>query len=152
MYITTTDILDAVNCLLVEKWPERTVYVEACPVDFDRPSFWLRVVSHEQSDANRFLLRHKAQLQLTLYDELDDHYDAGWMRLSKETDEAMWLLSRTLEVGERRLRLSLKRLPRDPDQAHIQISAEWMSEMPDTGVQMPPVADDVELNTRVVMK
>ena len=88
MYITTTDILDAINLLLVQKWPERTVYVEACPVDFDRPAFWLRVLSHEQSDAGRFIQRHKALLQLTQYDALDDHYDASWARLSRETDEA----------------------------------------------------------------
>ena len=152
MYITTTDILDAINLLLVQKWPERTVYVEACPVDFDRPAFWLRVLSHEQSDAGRFIQRHKALLQLTQYDALDDHYDASWARLSRETDEAMYLLSPTLEVGERRLRLALNRLPRDPDQAHIQIGAEWMSEMPGADKQTAPVADSYELNVRGVFK
>ncbi len=40
--MTKTDILDAINRLLVEQWPTRTVYVDVCPVDFERPSFgWL---------------------------------------------------------------------------------------------------------------
>lgn len=39
----TTEILNAINDRLLERWPDRTVYVDVCPVDFDRPSFWLAV-------------------------------------------------------------------------------------------------------------
>lgn len=39
----TTEILNAINDRLLERWPDRTVYVDVCPVDFDRPSFWLTV-------------------------------------------------------------------------------------------------------------
>lgn len=150
--IMTTDILDAVNLRLLEKWPERTVYAEACPVDFDRPSFWLQVQSHDQVDAGRFLLRHTAVILLTLFDELDDHYEANWQRLSRETDEAMCLLSSPLEVGTRHIKLGLKRLPRDPDRAQLQMTAVWMDEMPGTDGNDVPVADSVELDARVVLK
>lgn len=149
---TTTDILDAVNLRLLKKWPQRTVYVEACPLDFDRPSFWLQVQSHDQVDAGRFILRHTAVILLTLFDALDEHYEANWQRLSRDTDEVMWLLSPPLEVGARRIRLSLKRLPRDPDRAQLQLTAVWMDTMPGTGGDNTPVADSYELNTRVVMK
>ena len=149
---TTTDILDAVNLRLLELWPERTVYVEACPVDFDRPSCWLQVQSHDQADAGRFLLRHTAVILLTLFDELDDHYEAHWQRLSRETDEAMCLLTPPIEVGDRRIRLGLKRLPREPDRAMLQLTATWMDTMPGTGGSDTPAADSVEVNARVVMK
>ena len=150
--VMTTDILDAVNLRLLEQWPQRTVYVEACPVDFDRPSFWLQVQSHDQADAGKFALRHTAVILLTLFDELDDHYEANWQRLSRETDEAMCLLSPPLEVGTRRIKLSLKRLPRDPDRAQLQMTAVWMDNMPGTSGSNTPVADSVELNARVIMK
>ena len=149
---TTTGILDAVNLRLLELWPERTVYVEACPVDFDRPSSWLQVQSHDQVDAGRFLLRHTAVILLTLFDELDDHYEAQWQRLSRETDEAMCLLTPPLEVGARLIRLGIKRLPREPDRAVLQLTAVWMDEMPGAGGSDAPVADSVEVNARVVMK
>lgn len=86
--MTKTDILDAINRLLVEQWPTRTVYVDVCPVDFERPSFWLAVEKDDQTDANRVLIRHDLQLRLTLYDQLDEHYEASWYRLSQETDTA----------------------------------------------------------------
>lgn len=40
--MNSTEILDAVNARLLEKWPERTVYINVCPEDYERPSFWSR--------------------------------------------------------------------------------------------------------------
>ena len=65
--MTKTEILDAINLLLVSKWPDRTVYVDVCPVDFNRPSFWLTVEKYDLTDGNRFLIRHDLQIRLTLY-------------------------------------------------------------------------------------
>ena len=49
--MTKTDIIDAINLVLIGKWKDRTVYVDVCPVDFDRPSFWLTVERDEVTDA-----------------------------------------------------------------------------------------------------
>ena len=68
--MTKTEILDAINLLLVSKWPDRTVYVDVCPLDFNRPSFWLTVEKYDLTDGNRFLIRHDLQIRLTLYDAL----------------------------------------------------------------------------------
>lgn len=141
--MTKTEILDAINRLLVGKWPTRTVYVDVCPVDFERPSFWLAVEKHDLADANRFLIKNDLQLRLTIYDELDDHYEASWYRLSQETDDATALLSQVLTVGQRHLKLQLKVLPRDPDRAYIQINTSWMDNRPglDTGAETPAASD-----------
>ena len=141
--MNTTEILDAINARLVEKWPNRTVYVDVCPVDFERPSFWLAVEKHDQTDANRFLLRNDLQLRLTLYDEMEEHYEASWYRLSQEADTALSLLSQVLTVGQRHLKLQLKALPRDPDRAYIQINTSWMDNRPglETGAEAPPASD-----------
>lgn len=151
--MTKTDILDSINLLLVEKWPKRTVYVDVCPIDFDRPSFWLAVEKHDLTDANRFLIKHDLQLRLTLYDKRDDHYDASWYRLSQETDAVTDLLSRVLKVGERHLKLQLKVLPRDPDRAYVQINTSWMDNRPglDTGASTP-VASEYSLRVRDSIK
>ena len=151
--MTKTEILDAINLLLVERWPKRTVYVDVCPIDFERPSFWLAVEKHDLTDANRFLIRNDLQLRLTLFDELDDHYEASWYRLSQETDIVTDLLCRVLEVGERHLKLQLKVLPRDPDRAYVQINTSWMDNRPgmDTGASVP-AADDYSMRVRHSIK
>ena len=147
--MTKTEVLDSINRLLLTKWPDRTVYVDVCPVEFDRPSFWLAVQKHNMTDANRYLIKHDLQLKLTIYDQLDEHYEASWYRLSKETDEAAELLSQVLVVGKRHLKLGLKMLPRDPDRAYIQINTSWMDNRPgqDTGASAP-VADSYSLKVR----
>ena len=134
----TLDILDAINGKLVERWPERTVYVDVCPVDFDRPSFWLAVEQDEQTDANRFLVRHDIRLKLTIYDQLDEHYDASWYRLAGESDAVMELLTPVLRVGSRHLKLNLKALPREADRSFLQITASWMDDRPGRDDQPPP--------------
>lgn len=151
--MTKTEILDAINLLLVEKWPKRTVYVDVCPLDFDRPSFWLAVEKNDLTDANRFLIKHDLQLRLTIYDELDEHYEASWYRLSQETDTVTDLLSRVLKVGSRHLKLQLKVLPRDPDRAYIQINTSWMDDRPDMNTgESVPAATEYSLQVRHSIK
>lgn len=146
------DILDAINALLVKKWPDRTVYVDVCPIDFARPSFWLAVEQDTRTDANRFLIRHDLQLRLTVYDELDEHYDASWYRLAQETDQVLELLTPPLQVLGRHLKLTLKALPRDPDRAYVQINISWMDKRPESGGDTAPVADSYSLSVRADIK
>lgn len=148
----TTEILDAINALLVKKWPDRTVYVDVCPIDFARPSFWLAVEQDTRTDANRFLVRHDLQLRLTVYDELDEHYDASWYRLAQVTDEIMALLTPPLAVSDRCLKLTLKSLPRDPDRAYVQINISWMDKRLESGGDPAPVADSYSLSVRADIK
>ena len=124
--MTKTDILDAINRLLVERWPTRTVYVDVCPVDFERPSFWLAVEKHDLNDAARDLVRHDLTLRLTLYDRVDKAYEASWYRLSKETDTVVGLLLPPLAVGDRRVHLKLKELPREADRAFLRMETSWL--------------------------
>ena len=140
-----TDILDAINQVIVEKWPNRTFYIDVCPIDFERPSFWLAVEKHDITDANKFLIKNTLQLKLTIYDELDEHYEASWYRLSKETDAVMELLGLPLKVCGRHLKFSLKALPRDPDRASIQINVAWMDNRPSHTDNVPP-ADTYKLH------
>ena len=41
--MTLNDVVEAVNERLVLRWPDRTVYLDVCPVDFQRPGFWLQI-------------------------------------------------------------------------------------------------------------
>lgn len=157
--LKTTDILDTINERLVTRWPDRTVYVDVCPIDFDRPSFWLAVEKNDMTDANRFMVRRDLQVRLTLYDQLDEHYEASWYRLAGDVDNAKKLLMTPLAVSDsdtgrvRHLSLTLKALPRDPDRAYIQINTSWMDERPGIGEEKTtPVADSYEVRVRGTIK
>ena len=144
------DIVDAINTRLVEKWPNRTVYIDVCPVDFARPSFWLTVEKYEQSDANRFFVKREAQLKLTIFDEKDEYYEASWRRLFQDAEDAMALLTPPLKAAGRTVSLQIKALPRDPDAAYLQLTTSWLDNRPaaDTGTE-PPTAKTAQVRVEM---
>lgn len=144
------DIVDAINTRLVEKWPNRTVYIDVCPVDFARPSFWLTVEKYEQSDANRFFVKREAQLKLTIFDEKDEYYEASWRRLFQDAEAAMALLTPPLKAAGRTVSLQIKALPRDPDAAYLQLTTSWLDNRPaaDTGTE-PPTAKTAQVRVEM---
>ena len=148
--MTVLALLDAVNRRLVERWPDRTVYVDVCPVDFERPSFWLAVEEQRQEEANRFLLRRWARLRLTLYDQVDDHYDVSWRRLAEESGEAMALLTPPLRLEGRAITLRCKALPREADRAVLQLEAEWLEPRATGPAESAPAADQYHIRVETV--
>lgn len=143
--MTSKEILDGMNGLLVRQWPERTVYVDVCPVDFARPSFWLATEKDERRDAGRFLVRRELTVTLTIYDEKDEHYESSWYRLTEDTDLCAQLFSGLLEVGGRKLKMTAKGAPREPDRAYLTISTSWM-EPRDTGETRESTAEHYHLS------
>lgn len=133
------DLIDAINTRLVEKWPDRAVYIDVCPVDFSRPSFWLTVEQYTQTDANRLLVKRDARLKLTIYDEKDEHYESSWKRLFQAAADATNLLTPPLKAAGRTVSLQIKALPRDPDAAYLQMTATWLDNRPgmDAGTETP---------------
>ena len=146
--ITKNDVINAINERLLVQWPDRTVYVDVCPVDFERPSFWLFTERDNITDANRFWVRRDLRIRLTLHDELDEHYDASWYRLSNEVDKAVALLIPPLKVCGRHLKLNLNTQPRDPDKCVIQINASWLDNRPGLDTETAVPADSYALNIR----
>lgn len=143
------DILDAVNARLLEKWPKRTVYVDVCPIDFERPSFWLAVEQFQQTNANRFMVRRDVRLKLTLYDEKDEHYESSWLRLDQEAQVAAALLTPPLYAAGRAITFTIKALPRDPDAAFLQLTASWLDQRASTAKPEPPVAEHYQVHVEM---
>lgn len=143
------DVLDAVNARLVEKWPDRTVYIDVCPADFERPSFWLAVDQYSQTDANRFLVKRDLQIRLTIYDEKDEKYESSWKRLFQDASDATVLLTPPIEAAGRTVALQIKALPRDPDAAYLQLTASWLDKRPAASEQPTPAADTTHVRASI---
>ena len=62
--MNSTEILDAVNARLLEKWPERTVYINVCPEDYERPSFWLEVTRDDRTPVTQRMTKRNVQIRL----------------------------------------------------------------------------------------
>lgn len=147
--MTRSNIIDAINRLLVERWPDRTVYIDVCPVDFDRPSFWLSSEPEKITRINPFMEQHEVNLLLTLFDEKDEHYEISWQRLDEEVDQASAVIGTCLRVGERALTLAKNVLPRLPDRAQIRITTMWMEP---TARGEESVPEDLDIHIAVAVQ
>ena len=146
----TLDILNAIQSKLTAKWPDRTIYVDACPADVDRPSICLLVEKNDWGDAHRFLIRRELQIRLILYDAPDEQNEGPWYRLTSDFEQVMELLLPALQVGNRHLQLTLKALPRDSDRAYVQINASWLDPRPtlEPGDE-PPAATTAQVRVEI---
>lgn len=146
--MTGMNILDAVNGRLLERWPKRSVYINVCPIDYERPSFWLEITRDEREIVTRRLCKRSVQLRLTLHDEADDHYDIHWQRLNDEISECLDLFKGVLAVGTRRITAKLKSMPREADRAVILLDFEFM-ESAQEPQQDIPAADAYQITVQI---
>jgi hypothetical protein len=74
--ITVQKIIDEVNSLILEKYPENTFYIQDIPEGFERPSFFIEMVNNPSSDANKFTTEEEVSLQITYFAAVDDYYSS----------------------------------------------------------------------------
>lgn len=147
--MNSTEILDAVNARLLEKWSERTVYINVCPEDYERPSFWLEVTRDDRTPVTQRMTKRNVQIRLTLHDEADEHYDISWARLNNDVSACLKLMMQVLHVGARRLLPQLlQSMPRDVDRAAILLNFEFMESNEETAPEIP-TADSYQISVQV---
>ena len=136
--MNSTEILDAVNARLLEKWPERRTYINVCPVNYERPSFWLEVTRDDRTPVTQRMTKRNVQIRLTLHDEADEHYVSACLKL----------MMQVLHVGARRLLPQLQSMPRDIDRAAILLNFEFMESNEETAPEIP-AADSYQISVQV---
>ena len=146
--MNSMDILDALNARLLERWPDRTVYIDVCPIDYERPSFWRSVTKDDRTRVTPRLCRRSVQIRLTLHDEADEHYDIHWQRLNDEVSACLDLLGGSLHVGARRLLPQLQSAPREADRASVLLNFEFMEQVQEAQPEIP-AADSCEISVQV---
>lgn len=147
--LRTLDILDIIIERLARRWPDRPVYMDACPDGFAWPSYCLAVEKDEWTDANRFFVRHDVQMKLTIYDQIGEPADAFSRQPARERCEIMELLAPALQVGSRHLKLDLKALQSEEGENCVQINASWFDDRSETGKEAEcPAADSYTLRIR----
>lgn len=71
--ITILNIIDAINDLLLTKYPEYTHYIEEIPQGFERPSFYIQAVTDSWQDANRATTIENPSFQVVYFANVDAH-------------------------------------------------------------------------------
>lgn len=104
--IKTSEVLDAINSALVKKF-NCTVYIDFMPEDFERPSFFLTLISEKTSDVNRYTVERTKNFKLICYESKNEYFLSSSLDLIRMQEEACILFETgKLQVKDRMLNIS----------------------------------------------
>ncbi|MEA4893317.1 MAG: hypothetical protein VB085_12295 [Peptococcaceae bacterium] len=124
--IKRIDILNAINRILTEAYPEYKVYIDLCPDGYERPSFLLQHAATVREDVNRSTVSEKVEFILFIHEDVDDYSGSSTLTLS-EIQQAVLDLFRSgaLQVGDRWLRIHAQAGVRDFNVARLTLRVEY---------------------------
>lgn len=126
---TAADVEEAIAGVLTGRWPQRRIYMDVCPENFERPSFFLYTAEAKAEQANIGLVKWTAKLELKIFCEADgpDAERAETLRL--EQAETLALFGRPgIQVGGRHIALTVQSAGAEAGSALIRFTAVWMDE------------------------
>jgi len=101
------DIVDAINVLMVKKFPKATAYINTCPKDFRRPSYLIQNTYVYREDASRSTVFVTADFIITYFVETDSRYIMNIEKLRQAQADILDLFScGYITVDDRRLKVT----------------------------------------------
>lgn len=127
--IDAIKILDEINRLLVEAYPDYSVYIDICPKQFERPSFLLELMYKSQKDASCKILEEIVYYTITCYDTTDDYARSSTVNLLTVQQGVMDIFKAGyIRVDDRAIKVKASAGGRDFDEAYIDLQFEYYTE------------------------
>lgn len=146
--LTVKEIMDGVNTILVRLYPDRTVYTDVAPEQFERPSFFLRPEGRKVTSRTAGVVEVEQMVTVQCIDEVGDRYETQTARLYGVTDTltAAFLQRGALHCGDRHLTADRVDVSRDLDVADVTITVIYEDDRP-AAPETQPLIEDVSLGT-----
>lgn len=147
--ITGSEILDAINGLLVKKWPDRTVYRDTLPKGFVRPSFYLTRVRETPVSGNAHLLKVTGYYTILVLSVANEYGNAASEDIVRTQDEILeFFASGKLTVGDRYVDIIASAGGANEEEAYIDLQVDFFKEKPskqDDAPLMREVQTNIEM-------
>lgn len=147
--MTYQDLTEAIAAKIAGMWPERMLYRDFRPADFQRPSSFLYVTRAEYADANLFLVQWTYEAELELYAATDD-YDVESTEALRAGQLAVLSLfgGPSLPVGDRHVLVQASAETPGPGVAYVRFNASWIDGRPsmEEPAEEAPLMEHFELN------
>lgn len=144
--IGQTDILTAINKLLVDNYPEHTVYVNTSPDNFERPSFLLEFIRLSQRDRSYTTIEKTVYITITIFTSVDQYYFADKEKLALLQDQIMDLFSKGyIKVKDRAIGVKSSSGGMGDDRAYIDLQFEYCDSRFDSTVDEIPMMSSIKI-------
>lgn len=129
--MTYQDLTEAISTRIAGLWPERMLYRDFCPADFQRPSGFLYVTRAEYADANLFLVQWTYEAELELYAATDSYSVESTEALRADQLAVLALFGGPgLQVGDRTVLVQVSAEAPGPGVAYVRFNASWIDGRP----------------------
>lgn len=130
--IGSINILDEINRLLVQKYPEHTVYIDLCPKNFDRPCFLIELVNIQQRPINAKTIQETDYFTITCFDITDDYSHSDTINLLMIQQGVLEIFRKGyISVDDRAIDVIASSGGRNFDQAYIDLQFEYFDDRSD---------------------
>ena len=130
--ITEKDLLTAVNQLLVDQCPDTAVYINRCPQNFIRPSFFLEHVTTDRRDQNCKTVELTVDFSITCFVETDSHYNVDAECLMELQTKVLSLFhSGYIMVGDRAVKVKASSSGFNEGEAYVDVQFEFCDDRAD---------------------
>ena len=136
--VNQKELFRSINRILVDPFPDYTVYINACPKEFDRPSFLLELVRISQRDANRKTVEKTAYFTITCFYTVDNRYQSDIENLIDLQENVLQLFAKGyVTVGDRAIKVTGSTGGLDIDRAYIDLQFEYFDDRTDEEDKTP---------------
>lgn len=124
--IAEKEILLAVNQMLAVQFPQTAVYVNKCPGDFIRPSFFIEHVSTEQKDNSCKTVIKTEIFQITCFAPVDSHYHSdSELLMERQTDVLNLFRKGYIVIGDRAVKVKAASSGFNEGEAYAELQFEY---------------------------
>ena len=129
--MTYRDLTEAIAAKIAALWPQRMLYRDFCPVDFQRPSGFLYVTDASYTDANIALVAWHYEAELALFAATDAYTVESTEALRMDQLSVLDAFAvPALQVGDRAVIVNVAAEAPGPGEAYVRFTAEWMDARP----------------------
>lgn len=127
--IKVNQIRDAINRLLVDKLGAKNVYINRCPKNFKRPSFWLETVCFNSEPSSYSTVKVEAHFSITCFISTDAYGNSDSTELTDMQESVMSLFrAGYMKVDDRALTVKANAAGYDNDRSYVDVQFEFYDE------------------------
>jgi hypothetical protein len=139
--IKTSDILIAINKLLVKAYPARAVYINLCPEKFKRPSFYIEYVKNNKQDINCKTIQVTGYYSVTCFIETDGYSNSDAEALMAVQDDVISLFNPGyITVGDRNIKCKSSAGGMEAGASYVDVQFEYNDDRTDAEDATPLMA------------
>ena len=119
-------IQDEINILLVDNYPDFTVYINKIPQNFERPSFLIEFIRSTPEEVSKGVIKEIDYFTITYFAEVDDYYNTDKFDLQNVLLNIQKIFRKGyIEIEDRAIKVKTSNGGSNDDEIYLDLQFEY---------------------------